>query len=84
MRSVAREIGEILSTEIARLGFDPAPADAWAHGVVGMVHLSTDWWLQGGNMPREQLVTYLVGLLSHGFFGLADNATLARRSGLTP
>ena len=49
-----------------------------------MVHLATDWWLQGGEIARDQLVQYLVGLLSYGFFGLAENATLARSAGLTP
>jgi AcrR family transcriptional regulator len=84
MRSVAREIGEILGAEISLLGFDPAPADAWAHGVVGMVQLSTDWWLQSGDMTREQLVAYIVGLLSHGFFGLAADPARAAASGLGP
>jgi AcrR family transcriptional regulator len=84
VRSVARDIGEILGAEISRLGFDPAPADAWAHGVVGMVQLSTDWWLHGGDISREQLVAYIVGLLSHGFFGLAENPALAAGLGLAP
>ena len=73
MRTVAREIGDGLSAEIERLGFDPAPAEAWAHGVVGMVQLSTDWWLQNKTVPREDFVRYLVGLLSRGFFGLAES-----------
>lgn len=84
VRTVARDIGEILGAEISRLGFDPAPADAWAHGVVGMVQLSTDWWLHGGDISREQLVAYVVALLSHGFFGLAADPALAGMAGLRP
>ena len=69
MRSVAREVGEVLADQMSELGFDPAPADAWAHGIVGMVHLATEWWLQNQQVPRQRFVGYLVGLLSRGFFG---------------
>ena len=73
MRTVAHEIGNVLKREISALGFDPDPAEAWAHGVVGMVHLSTDWWLRSGDVSRERFIRYLVGLLSRGFFGLVED-----------
>ncbi|MDQ3987266.1 MAG: TetR/AcrR family transcriptional regulator [Actinomycetota bacterium] len=69
MRSVAREVSEVLADQISGFGFDPAPADAWAHGIVGMVHLSTEWWLENPHVPRQRFVGYLVALLSSGFFG---------------
>ncbi len=69
MRGVAREVGDVLQSEISRIGYDPAPSQAWAHGLVGMVHLATDWWLEQREVSREQLVDYLVTLLSHGLFG---------------
>jgi AcrR family transcriptional regulator len=73
MRRVAEQIATVLSFEISRLGFDPDPAEAWAHGVVGMVHQSTDWWLRNQTVDRDKFVRYLVGLLSRGFFGLAED-----------
>ena len=73
MRSVAQEIATVLKREISALGFDPDPAEAWAHGVVGMVQLSTDWWLRNPGVPREKFIRYLVGLLSRGFFGLVED-----------
>lgn len=82
MRAVASQVGEILSSEITTLGLDPSPARIWANGVVGMVHLSTDWWLQTKEVSKQRFVGYLVGLLSWGFFGLATNAESARQSGL--
>lgn len=82
MRTVAREVGEILSEEISALGFDPAPADSWAHGVVGMVQLSTDHWFETQVVPRERFIDHLVALLSFGFFGLAADADLAEQFGL--
>jgi AcrR family transcriptional regulator len=69
MRGVAHEVGEVLADEIARAGFDPAPSLAWAHGLVGMVHFATDWWLTDQTVSRDQLVDDLVTLVSRGLFG---------------
>ena len=82
MRNVAGQIAEVLERDISALGFDPAPAQAWAHGVVGMVHVASDWWLQGGEGPLDEFVDHLVALLSHGFIGLAADPRLAEASGL--
>ncbi|MDQ4143705.1 MAG: TetR/AcrR family transcriptional regulator [Actinomycetota bacterium] len=82
MRNVAGQIAEVLAQDISDLGFDPAPAQAWAHGVVGMVHVSSDWWLQGGDVSRAEFVDYLVALLSHGFIGLAADPGVAEAAGL--
>ena len=73
MRRVAEQIATVLTREISNLGLDPDPAEAWAHGVVGMVHQATDWWLRSEDVPREKFIRYLVGLLSRGFFGLAED-----------
>lgn len=82
IRNVAGQIAEVLERDISALGFDPAPAQAWAHGVVGMVHVSSDWWLQSGEGALEEFVDQLVALLSHGFIGLAKDPQLAESSGL--
>lgn len=77
MRKVAADIGEVLARDMAILGFDTEPAEVWAHGVVGMVHLAADRWLRVGDMSRDRFVDHLTGLLSYGFFGLAENPQLA-------
>jgi AcrR family transcriptional regulator len=82
MRKIAREIGLVLEQDIARLGFDPKPAQAWGHGVVGMVHLATDWWLNTSAVSKAEFVDYLVALMSYGFLGLASSTELAETSGL--
>ncbi|MDQ4095120.1 MAG: TetR/AcrR family transcriptional regulator [Actinomycetota bacterium] len=82
IRGVASQIADVLERDIAALGFDPAPAQAWAHGVVGLVHVSSDWWLQSGNVSQEDFVDYVVALLSHGFIGLAADPSLAESAGL--
>jgi AcrR family transcriptional regulator len=70
VRSLAHEVAEVLTQEIARFGYDPSPAEAWAHGLVGMVHLAADWWLEQSDLTRNELVEQLVALLWTGFGGL--------------
>lgn len=84
MRKVADEVGTILEREIESRGFDPAPAGIWATGVVGMVHLATDRWLETQEVPREAFIDQLVALLSFGFFGLAADPHTAARFGFRP
>jgi AcrR family transcriptional regulator len=84
MRSVAEEVGEVLGENMLALGFDPAPASVWSNGVVGMVHLATDAWMQKKDVSRQRFVDYLDALLSFGFFGLAGDPELAKASGLQP
>jgi AcrR family transcriptional regulator len=82
MRRVAHEIGLVLEQDISRLGFDPKPAQAWGHGVVGMVHLATDWWLHSTGVTKTEFVDQLVALMSYGFIGLASIPEVAETSGL--
>ncbi|MEA2433530.1 MAG: hypothetical protein QOG54_987 [Actinomycetota bacterium] len=82
MRRVAHEIGLVLEEDISRLGFDPKPAQAWGHGVVGMVHLATDWWLHSTGVTKAEFVEHLVALMSYGFIGLASLSELAETSGM--
>ena len=70
VRDVAREVTVILRDELRRFGADTGGAEAWAHGIVGMVQLAGDWWLENRTMSRRRLVAYLDDLLWLGFAGL--------------
>jgi AcrR family transcriptional regulator len=72
-RTVARAMGEWLREE----GVDSGPAEPWAFGVLGMVHISTEWWLERRTLSRKDLVEYLTSLLWTGIagHGLAPQAT---------
>jgi AcrR family transcriptional regulator len=70
IRQVANEVGLVLGEELRRFGLDSGAAEPWAHGIVGMVHLAGDRWLEHRTMPRATLVDYLVTLLWTGFAGL--------------
>jgi len=74
IRQVANEVALVLGEELRRFGLDSGAAEPWAHGIVGMIHLAGDRWLEHRTMPRATLVEYLVGLLWSGFSGLAAPA----------
>jgi AcrR family transcriptional regulator len=70
IQQVANEVALVLGEELRRFGLDSGAAEPWAHGIVGMVHLAGDRWLEHRTMPRAALVDYLVTLLWSGFAGL--------------
>lgn len=75
IHQVANEVALVLGEELRRFGLDSGAAEPWAHGIVGMVQLAGDRWLEHRTMPRETLVEYLVTLLWSGFSGLPAIAT---------
>lgn len=71
---LAGRISVIVSDELARAGKETSGAEAFAHGMVGMVQSTGEWWLsgrtEGAAMSREQLVGHLVRILWTGLAGL--------------
>jgi AcrR family transcriptional regulator len=53
-------------------GLDPTPARTWGEGMVGMVQLVGDRWLDRQDLARDELVGELTELLWSGFRGLAQ------------
>jgi AcrR family transcriptional regulator len=70
IRQLGGELAAILTEDLRRAGLDAHPAEAWARGIVGMVQVAGDWWLEHRSMTRERLVDHLVNLLWNGFTGL--------------
>ncbi|MGO9196535.1 MAG: TetR/AcrR family transcriptional regulator [Acidimicrobiales bacterium] len=68
---VAGSISEVMREALDARGLDTRPATTWAHGVVGMVHLSGARWARHPDVPREQLVADLVTLVARGLIGAA-------------
>lgn len=67
---IATVIGEALRAE----GRDSAAAEPWAYGLVGMVHLAGDWWIEQRSMPRARLVEYLTALVWDGLSAAVPDA----------
>lgn len=70
VRSFLRRLSDLLSELIATElddAVDTVRARAWAHGVVGMVQASGDWWLDEQPCPRARLTEELTSLLWDGY-----------------
>jgi AcrR family transcriptional regulator len=68
---VGSRVALVLGEQLRNLGIDSGPAEPWAFGIVGMVHLAGDWWLERRTMTRARLVDDITTLLWHGLGGLA-------------
>lgn len=60
--TLARSLGEGLRAA----GVDSAPAETWAYGIVGMVHLAGARWAAHPTVPRHRLIEYLTALTRFG------------------
>ena len=78
IKDLGNEIAVILGEELRAADMDSGAAEPWAHGMVGMVYLAGDRWLEHRTMPRERLVDYLTDLLWSGFSQLGGAALQAR------
>ena len=70
LRQVGRAIALVLGEQLRAVGADSGGAEVLAHGIVGLVHSSGDWWLENQTMPRTRLVTYVTDLLWGGLSGM--------------
>ena len=67
-------IAIVLGEQLRAAGADSGPAEPWAFGIVGMVHLAGDWWLERRTVTRARLVNDLTMLLWNGLGGLAPRS----------
>jgi AcrR family transcriptional regulator len=74
VRQVAQEVVGVLDGQLRRADRDPGAAEPWAYGMVGMVRLAGDWWVEHRSMPRERLVEHLTTLLWDGLGSLRPTA----------
>lgn len=70
VRSFTRRLSALLAEGIGAESGVPGSsvrAQAWAHGIVGMVQATGDWWLEQRPCPRSEVVEELVVLLAGGY-----------------
>lgn len=75
VRQVAQEVAVVLGERLRQIGYDSGAAEPWAYGLVGMVHLAGDWWVDRAAMPRARLVEYLTTMVWNGLEGLEAQAS---------
>jgi AcrR family transcriptional regulator len=67
---VCDQVVDAVARELEGARLDPAPARTWGIGLVGMVQLVGDRWLDTRDVGREVLVDRLTDLVWHGFRGI--------------
>jgi AcrR family transcriptional regulator len=77
IRRLGDEVGEALRETLDAQGRAAAAATALGHGIVGMVHVAGDWWLEHPELDRGELADALTALLLGGL-GRLDAGALAR------
>lgn len=80
IRQLAAELAIVLGDELRRAGVDSGGAEPWAYGIVGMVQLAGDRWLEQRSMSRATVVDYLETLVWQGMSGGAAQVTGAARA----
>ena len=61
----------LMAEALAAAGRDPAAAQPWGHGVIGMVRAAADWWLRAERpMLRSELAAHLTDLAWTGLSGV--------------
>jgi AcrR family transcriptional regulator len=81
---IARTLATIIGERLRAVGLDSGGAEAWAHGLVGMVQSAGDWWLERRPMSREALTDYLTTLIWGGVSGVLAMADAPGSFPLTP
>lgn len=66
---IARMLATLLGDRMRAHGVDSGGAEAWAHGLVGMVQSAGDWWLERRTMSRAALTGYLTTIIWGGIAG---------------
>jgi AcrR family transcriptional regulator len=72
VRQVAREVSDIMRSDLGTFGLEVELAEPWAYGIVGMVELAGDRWMETGSPTRAQLVHNLTGLIWAGMTGYSS------------
>ena len=67
---IARLLATLIGERLRAAGLDSGGAEAWAHGLVGLVQSAGDWWLDRRTMSRGALTAYLTTLIWGGLAGL--------------
>ncbi|MEA2446455.1 MAG: hypothetical protein QOK47_92 [Actinomycetota bacterium] len=80
IRTLASEVSGELEEGLRRAGGDPAAAQPWAFGIIGLVQLATDWWLDDRSMSRAEFVDHLTRLLWTGMSGAPAERRRSRPS----
>jgi AcrR family transcriptional regulator len=67
---IATALTALLGDYMRMFNMDSGAAEPWAHGIVGMVQNTGEWWLDGRAMGRDSVVEYLTQIIWAAIDGL--------------
>jgi AcrR family transcriptional regulator len=72
---IADRVAETLAAGLAERGLDPSPAPIWARAIVGMVEVTSAWWINSATVDRPRAVDALTDLVWGGIVGSVAEPT---------
>jgi AcrR family transcriptional regulator len=77
---VGEQAAAVIAVALQQAGRDPAAAQPWGHGVVGLVRSAADWWLQADRpMLRSELAAHLTELAWAGLSGVVTQQVVTQQ-----
>lgn len=70
LADITNEVTEILSKPLGERGYNPELGPIYAQGMVGMVAMAGQQWLDNRNLSKEELVAQVVNLIWNGLRNL--------------
>ena len=67
---IATALTALLGDYMRMFTMDSGAAEPWAHGIVGMVQSTGEWWLDRRSMSRDSVVEYLTQIIWAAIDGL--------------
>jgi len=66
VRLTGQRVASLLEETLRAAGRDVGPSEVWGIGISGMVHAVGAWWLEGGDLTRDQLRAHVTDLIVDG------------------
>ncbi len=76
LNDITTEVTEILTKSLEERGYNPMLGPIYAQGMVGMVAMAAQQWLDNRSLPKEELVAQVVNLLWNGLRNLQKEPKL--------
>jgi AcrR family transcriptional regulator len=72
---VGQQAAALVAVALEQAGREPAAAQPWGHGLVGLIRAAGDWWLQADRpMPRGELAAHLTDLAWSGLSAIGPTS----------
>lgn len=76
LNDITTDVTEILTKPLEERGYNPLLGPIYAQGMVGMVAMAAQQWLDNRSLPKEELAAQVVNLLWNGLRNLQKDPKL--------